>query len=79
MTNAVIDLNAMRQRILAGEEIPPEELYQAIQALRTSREEGAEKSTKKRTAKGNLSQAELEQSLSIFDNLPKAATTEESK
>lgn len=71
MTNSVIDLNQMRERILAGEIIDPQELYEHIQALRTSREESAEKTTKKRTTKGNLSKAEFEQSLGIFDTLPK--------
>lgn len=73
MTNPVLDLNAMRQRILSGDPtVTEEELFSHIQALRAQREEKAESKEKKRTASAKLSPKEFEASLDVFDALPKS-------
>ncbi len=67
--NQVVDLNECRKRILAGETIPPETLYAHIKALREQRFEKVVKKEEARVKKGNLSETEHANSLSIFDNL----------
>lgn len=73
MTNPVIDLNLMRQRILSDDPtVTEEELFNHIQALRAERETKAEVREKKRTSSAKLSPKEFEASLDVFDALPKS-------
>lgn len=69
MTNPALDINVIREKILAGEKIDPEILRQKIAEICAERFEKAVTKTAKRKATGNMSAAEAEAALSIFDNL----------
>ena len=69
MSNPLLDLNDMRQRILAGEKFPPEILRAKIAEIRHERFEKVAAKSSARKAKGDLSPKEQDASLDIFDKL----------
>lgn len=69
MTNPTLDINEIRKRILAGEKIAPEVIRAKIEELRAERFEKVVAKAEKRIKKGDLSSAEQDKSLEIFDEL----------
>lgn len=69
MTNPVIDINDIRKRIRGGEKIAPEIIRSQIERLRDERFEKVVAKAEKRIKKGDLSPAEQDKSLEIFDGL----------
>ena len=56
----MIDLNALRKRIVDGGECTTQELREAIEQMRTNRIEASKQSAKKREEKIGASDAELD-------------------
>lgn len=69
MATPISEINDIRKRILAGEKIAPEIIRQQIERLRAERFEKVVAKAEKRIKKGDLSKAEQDASLSIFDEL----------